>query len=104
MRSRITIAAGLSCACVAAAWIVQFKYGIGSCGPASNTPVLCFAFGMGPFYLLASVHPIGQMIDALPNRVGLAIMFALPVIVWCGVFLGLLTGGAYVKRRLTDRQ
>ena len=103
MKTRMIMAAVLACVCVTVAWIVQFRYGIGSCGPASNTPALCLAFGMGPFYLLVGVHPFGAVLDAMPNWVGVGVMFLLPLVLWFGLFLGVQALGGFLWGRWCGR-
>jgi hypothetical protein len=100
MKKRTIIAAALACVCATFAWSVQFHYGIGSCGPASDTPFLCLVFGMGPFYLLTAISAFARMIDAVPNLVALGVMFLLPVIIWFAVFLAMLTAGNILWGRL----
>jgi hypothetical protein len=103
MKRMATIAAMLACACVAAAWIFQFRYGIGSCGPASDTPILCLIFGMGPFYCLVSMPGMARVVDAVPNLVGVGMAFVLPVLLWFGVFFGALSFGRWAKKRMADQ-
>jgi hypothetical protein len=103
MKARVITAAALACLCVTVAWIAQFRYGIGSCGPASDTPVLCLVFGMGPSFLLGAIPPIGRMFDVLPNRVALGIMLVLPAVVWFTVFFAMLALGGSIRKRLMPR-
>ncbi len=103
MKTKMMVAAALACACVAVAWTVQLRYGIGSCGPASNTPAFCLAFGMGPFFLLVGVQPFGVFMDAMPNWVGIGFMFLIPVVIWFGLFLGMLTLGGFMGGRWRGR-
>ena len=103
MKVRMITAAVLACLGVATAWIVQIQYGIGSCGPASNTPTLSVIFGMGPFYYLASIEPFSGIIDALPTAVALGIMFLIPIAALFAVIFGMLTVGGMLGRRLASR-
>ncbi len=45
MKRRVIAALTLTGFLVGVAWIVQFHYGIGSCGPASDTPLFDAARG-----------------------------------------------------------
>ena len=99
MKRRIIIATIWAFVFVTTAWVVQFRYGIGSCGPASDTPLPCLVFGMGPFFLLTDISVFTNTIDAIPNLVALGVMFLLPVIIWFAVFLAVLTAGSVLWKR-----
>lgn len=100
MKRNMFIAVGLACACVTAAWIVQFRYGIGSCGPASNTPGLCLVFGMGAFYRLTELPSFARLVDGVPGLVAVGLMFLLPVILWSAVFCAAVAIGSCFRKML----
>jgi ABC-type Na+ efflux pump permease subunit len=103
MKRRVIAAAALACILVIAGWIIQIHYGIGTCGPASDTPVLCLMFGFGPFFLLSGVPGVQTILDHVPDGFELILALLLPVIVWFLAFLGLLTLGSFLRRRLATR-
>jgi hypothetical protein len=99
MKKRMIWSFAVACALVLAGWLVVLHHGVGTCGPASDTPVWCILFTLGPIWLWMLPFPALEQLSESCKIGFCVVMYGIPAVTWFLILFGGWSVGALIRRQ-----